>query len=90
MDEVEYYKNHPLTEEQAEALFEQDIDMILNTSLKPLLIENNIRLNQHQYDALVSFTFNLGQNYWKFDKEKEEYHYLAKAAGRGDFGERRR
>jgi GH24 family phage-related lysozyme (muramidase) len=55
-EEVKKYKNS-ITIEQAEELLIKDLnEKIIPTSLQPFLVENNIKLTQNQYDALVSFT----------------------------------
>lgn len=48
-----------ITPQQAEELFTADLDA-LEAPLNRHLTERRIRLSQHQYDALVSFTFNVG------------------------------
>lgn len=35
-----------------------------SVSLDPFLQNNNIKLNQAQYDSLVSFTYNVGEYIW--------------------------
>ena len=53
-----------ITLQEAEALFAADMNRMVNTSLMQFLIENDILLTQYQFDAMVSFTFNFGQNIW--------------------------
>ena len=50
-----------LTAEQADELLEQDVKTAETT------VNNNVKveLNQHQFDALVSFTFNVGGGAFK-------------------------
>lgn len=50
-----------LTAEQADELLEQDVKPAETT------VNNNVKveLNQHQFDALVSFTFNVGGGAFK-------------------------
>ena len=55
--------NMKITQKEADQLFEIDVvkhEKYLNT----FLLNNNIKVSQYQYDALFSFTFNLG-NIWK-------------------------
>ncbi len=42
-------------------------------AVNDFLKSNNIRLNQNQFDALVSFTYQYGTNWWELDKVLPEY-----------------
>lgn len=53
-----------ITQERADSMFEADKDKMLNTTFLPFIKENNIVLTQNQFDAMVSFTYNMGQNTW--------------------------
>lgn len=53
----------PLTESEARALFEKDIKKYIDAVLK-FEEEYNLNFNQNQFDGLVSFTYNLGENIW--------------------------
>lgn len=48
-----------ITQQQADEWFAADLD-VFASQLNRHLTERRIRLSQHQYDALVSFTFNVG------------------------------
>lgn len=50
------YKGMSITQEQAEKLFLEDIKPI-----EKMLNSRQLDLNQNQYDALVSFIFNIGE-----------------------------
>ena len=52
------YDGMVITQEQAEEFLKQDINWAVNA------VNNNVkvRLNQNQFDALVSFTFNCGES----------------------------
>lgn len=55
-----------ITEEQADLLLRSQIVKYEN-ALRNFLISNGITLSPPQYDALVSFSYNLGANVWKSD-----------------------
>lgn len=61
-DKVEYYKKNPITVEQGEQMlkeqlgnFEQAVNNFINT--------HGMTVQQHQFDALVSFTYNCGSSW---------------------------
>ena len=49
----------PITEEQAFELLKTEI-VSVETYMNKFFVKNNIVLNQNQYDALLSFTYNVG------------------------------
>ena len=56
------YDGMEITQEQADALFEQDIVKYVGY-VNRFLSENDISVSQNQFDALCSFTYNVG-NVW--------------------------
>jgi len=56
------YEGMTITQEEADALFDEEI-VEYETYVTTFLNKNNIAVNQSQYDALVSFTYNTG-NVW--------------------------
>ncbi len=57
-----------LTEEEAFALLRADLnDGVYVSAVSNWAIRNGVKLNQQQFDALVSFCFNLGPSYWMSD-----------------------
>ena len=60
------YPNYILKEEKAEALMLYVLDEIEDT-LDKFLTKYNISVNQYQYDALISLTYNVGNTWMKED-----------------------
>ena len=59
---ADVYDGMKITQEQADAYLVQDV-ATSQTAVNTFLNKNGIRIGQNQYDALVSFTYNLG-NVW--------------------------
>lgn len=54
-----------ITEEEAKALLVQKVNHGTYTAeVNKFLLNNNIRFNQQQFDAMVSFSYNIGAYYW--------------------------
>ncbi len=61
-DMVDYYNKNPITEEQAQEMLMKEMaeyEVPLNNFIK----KHGLKLKQHQYDALVSFSYNCGANW---------------------------
>lgn len=52
-------KNQLITKGQAERLLDQDVQRF-EILLNKLMLRDNVKLSQPQYDALIDFCFNLG------------------------------
>jgi len=52
-----------ITKEQAYELMKNHIDEKIVPVLNQYLVSNNISVNQYQYDALVSLTYNVGESW---------------------------
>jgi GH24 family phage-related lysozyme (muramidase) len=55
--------NNGITEEEATELLKSDLNRVVYQYLNPWISNVSITLNQQQYDALVSFTFNVGPSW---------------------------
>lgn len=55
--------------EEAKELLDVDIIKFENT-LNDFLFDNNIKLNRNQFDALVSFSYQYGENWWTKEGKK--------------------
>ncbi|MBE6974634.1 MAG: hypothetical protein E7436_03990 [Ruminococcaceae bacterium] len=58
-DMYEYYKEHGITDEEAEELLKQHMEKHEN-NVNKMAQKYGLTFNQHQFDALVSFTYNCG------------------------------
>ena len=58
-DKLDYYREHGITREEAQALLEKEMESYVD-SVNKFAAKYNLKLNQHQFDALVSFTYNVG------------------------------
>ena len=55
--------NTTITQEKAEELLAEDL-LVYETAVNNLASDNGLTFTQNQFDALVSFTYNVGQNKW--------------------------
>jgi len=68
---------------EADLLFRSRLDIYIN-GLNNFLVKYQIRVNQNQFDALASFTYNVGQNIWT---RSEDNFTLKRILIRGDYTE---
>ncbi len=61
-EDQERYEADGITEAEADALMREYLDDF-EASLNRFISKNSLTLNQYQYDALISFTYNLGANW---------------------------
>ena len=61
------YLANGIPEEEAEALLQETISDIEDSIYKKLMEPYGLSFTQHQFDALVSFTFNLGPSWMTYD-----------------------
>jgi len=75
-----------ITQKQADSMFAADMNKALNTTFLPFVKENNIILTQNQFDAMASFTFNMGQNSWSSNDE-QAYVTMRNFIKNGDYSD---
>lgn len=63
-DMVAYYQENDITEEEAEALLTQELTSF-ETAVTDFAVKNELCLQQNEYDALVSFSYNCGGGWMK-------------------------
>ena len=61
-DKLEEYKKNGITEAEAEALLQKELKST-ETTINKFDDKYDLDLSQHQFDALVSFTYNVGGNW---------------------------
>ena len=77
-DMVDYFTKNPLTEEQAEEILREDLKDT-EKSVNNFAKKYDLKLAQHQFDALVSFTYNCGAGW-----TRETNGYFNQAVRSGD------
>lgn len=66
-----------LTQDEAFALLKAEfVNSTYSSSVRNWAVRNGVRLTQNQFDALVSFAYNLGAAYWTDDS----YYFYLKCA----------
>lgn len=65
-DMIDYYKAHGITESEAELLLRNYLNNTENAIRRNLIEKYDVKLTQNQFDALVSFSYNLGTG-WMSD-----------------------
>ena len=80
-EKYDYYMANPLTEPQAAELLRQELQGHIGYVRTFLKNHPNVTLKQHQFDALVSFTYNCGPS-WVWEHEGN----LHKAVESGNLG----
>ena len=63
---LEYY-NNGIPKNEAEALLMEAVAEVCDAINKKLIDPYNLTFNQHEFDALVSFSFNLGTSWMTYD-----------------------
>ena len=61
------YKSNGISKKEAEQLLRQEIADIEDAIQQKLTGKYGLTLNQHQFDALVSFSFNIGTGWMTYD-----------------------
>ncbi|MBP3305939.1 MAG: InlB B-repeat-containing protein [Oscillospiraceae bacterium] len=63
-DMLDYYRNNDITVAEAEALLHNEL-AYFERSVNNLIAKYNLNLAQHQYDALVCFSYNVGAGWMR-------------------------
>lgn len=63
-----YYKEHGITDEEAEELLKEHLKYTEDEINKKLIDNYGLELTQNQFDALVSFSFNVGTSWISTNK----------------------
>ena len=71
-DMYEYYKEHGITDEEAEELLKQHMEKH-EDNVNKMAKKYGLTFNQHQFDALVSFTYNCGAAWSRNDDDIFNY-----------------
>ena len=61
------YKSNGIPRHEAEALLQQELAEIANTLNQKFIDKYNLTFSQQQFDALVSFSFNIGTGWITYD-----------------------
>lgn len=69
------YKESTISKNEAKQFFSDDLKKVTEGTLYKYLNKYKVKLYQYQYDALVSFTYNLGYNFWNKEKESNKTIY---------------
>lgn len=79
-DMVDYYMQNPITPEQGEVMLQEELQRYVGY-VNNFAATHDLTLQQHQFDALVSFTYNCGDG-WMY----ELTGFLNAAVRDGDMG----
>ena len=67
-DKLEYYKANGITQEEAETLLRNYIGGVERYIYTHLIDKHNLEMSQQQFDALISFSYNVGSA-WMVDSD---------------------
>ena len=75
-DKLEYYREHGISREDAEVLLSKEIASF-SYEVNKFIKKHELKLTQNQFDALVSFSYNVGYA-WMYDKDGTMYNAILK------------
>ena len=81
-DMLDYYKEHGISEKEAEALLKSFL-IKFETELHKFMDRTGVTLNQNQFDALLLFTYNCGSG-WSYDTTGVFYKAIVSGATGND------
>ena len=84
--EYNYYYANGITIAEAEKLYIEDRNKMASTTLDVMIEKYGIILNQHQYDAMLSFSYQFGEYSWS-DKDSEARETMRDFIKAGDYSE---
>lgn len=79
---VEHYRNNPITEAEARDWMRREL-VTYTVPVNNFLAEHNLTIPQHQFDALISFSYNCGANWTK--ESSGNFHNAVKQGDLGDY-----
>ena len=66
-DKYAYYNANGITKAEASVLLQEEVASVADTLNKKLIDQYGLSFTQHQFDALVSFSFNIGTGWVTYD-----------------------
>ena len=75
-DKLSYYREHGISTADAEALLSKEIASFAY-EVNKFISRNNLKLTQNQFDALVSFSYNVGYA-WMYDSTGTMWNAIVK------------
>ena len=82
-DDYDRYRVHGIPEEEAIYLLKEHLDNF-EARVNQFIQSYNLSLQQHQFDALVSFTYNVGYE-WMYERTGLMYHAVLDGMTGNDF-----
>lgn len=82
-DMLDYYRENGITESEAELLLRNyltNVERVINTDL---IDKNGLTLTQGQFDAIVSFSYNMGYG-WIYDSAQNIFNQIVSGATGND------
>lgn len=79
---VEHYRNNPLTKEQAREWMRREL-VTYTVPVNNFLTSHNLTIPQHQFDALISFSYNCGAG-WT-NESNGNFHMAVEQGDLGDY-----
>ena len=82
-DKLAYYKEHGISREEAEDLLSKEIASF-SYEVNKFISKNSLKLTQNQFDALVSFSYNVGTA-WLYDRTVMMWQAVVNGYSGNDF-----
>lgn len=82
-DMVDYYREHGITQEEATRMLMQELS-VFESEVNWFAREYELTFSQHQFDALVSFTYNCGSS-WVYETDGYFNRAVREGKGPSDF-----